>query len=67
MAKSEDKAATIRGVRIPPRRYTRWAALYFVLFFVLPILTLCFLIDLLLYTLFTDWLGRCYALLCLLE
>lgn len=67
MARGEDKAVTIRGVRLPPRRFTRWAGLYFGLFVCLPFLALCFLIDLLLYTLVTGWLDRCYALLCLLD
>ena len=67
MAEAEDKAVMVRGYPLRPRRFTRWAALYFGLFICLPFLTLCFLIDLLLYTVFTDWLGRCYALLCLFD
>ena len=31
------KPEPIHGVEIPPRRFTRWAALYFLLFFCLPV------------------------------
>lgn len=58
---------TVRGVRLEPRRFTRWAAVAFGLYFCLPLLTLCVLIDLALYSLVTGWLGRCYALLCLFD
>jgi hypothetical protein len=54
-------------VVVPPRRFTRWAALYFVLFFCLPFLGLCLLFDVLLYLVFTGMFGRCYAILCLFE
>lgn len=67
MARSESKTVTVRGFELPPRRFTKWAALYFGLFVCLPFLTLCFLIDLLLYMLVTGWLGHCYALLCLFD
>ena len=67
MAGADDKAVTIRGVPLKPRRFTRWAALYFALFFCLPFLSLCLLIDVLLYSIVTGWLGHCYALLCLFD
>lgn len=68
MAKSNDGGVvTIRGMRLAPRRFTRWAALAFGLYFCLPVLSLAALVDLLLYTLVTGWLGQCYAVLCLFD
>ncbi len=58
---------TIHGVQIPPRRFTRWAALYFAVFFCLPFLGLCLVLDVLLYLLFTQVFDSCYALLCLFD
>ena len=58
---------TVRQVRIAPRRFTRWAALAFGLYFCLPVLAICALVDLALYTVVTGWLGRCYAVLCLFD
>ena len=59
------KPVTIQGVTIPPRRFTPWAALYFLLFFCLPLLGFCFALDLLLYLLFTEALHSCYGVFCL--
>lgn len=61
------KDITILGVRLEPQRFTRWAALAFGLYVCLPLLALCALIDLALYTVVTEWLGRCYAVLCLFD
>ncbi len=58
------KAPRIHGIEVPPRRFTGWAALYFLGFFCLPLLTFCFLVDLALYLLFTRYLDSCYAVLC---
>ena len=44
-----------------------WAALYFTLFFCLPLLGLCFLADLVFYLLFTRVFDSCYGLLCVLQ
>ena len=61
------KPPAILGITIPKRRFTAWAVLYFVLFFCLPVLGLCFLLDLLFYLLFTRALDACYGLLCLMQ
>jgi hypothetical protein len=58
--------ASVLGQVIPKRRFTRWAAFYFLLYVCLPVLLLGVLVDLLLYVVFTMLLGRCYALFCLL-
>ena len=60
------KPEPIRGVVIPPRRFTRWAALYFFLLFCLPVLGLSLALDIVLYLVFTRVFDTCYALLCLL-
>lgn len=57
---------SVLGHVIPKRRFTRWAAWYFVLYFCLPVLALGALTDALLYVVFTALFGRCYALFCLL-
>ncbi|MDH3476570.1 MAG: hypothetical protein OEM59_23060 [Rhodospirillales bacterium] len=67
MLRPVKQAEPIHGVVVPPRRFTRWAALYFVLFFCLPFLGLCLLLDVLLYLVFTGIFGRCYAILCLFD
>jgi hypothetical protein len=65
---SENKAApqAVYGHVIPKRRFTRWAAYYFLLYVGLPVLALGVLVDLLFYLVFDSLFGRCYALLCLL-
>lgn len=55
----------VLGHVIPKRRFTRWAAWYFLLYVCLPVLALGALVDALLYFVFTMLLGRCYALFCL--
>jgi hypothetical protein len=62
---SPQQGEAILGHVIPKRRFTRWAAYYFVLYFCLPVLALGLVVDLLLYTVFTRLLGRCYAIFCL--
>ena len=57
----------ILGIEIPPRRFTRWAAFYFLLFFCLPVLGLSLALDVVLYLVFTRVFDVCYALLCLLD
>ena len=52
---------------MPPRRFTRWAAIFFLAFFCLPVLVFCLAVDALLYLLFTEVFDTCYALLCLME
>lgn len=65
MAERSKAAAEIQGQIIPKRRFTRWAAYYFLLYFCLPVLALGLLVDALLYVVFTGLFGRCYALFCL--
>ncbi len=72
MTQSADSPSTqakrvmeIRGHRIPKRRFTRWALYYFILYVVLPVLSVSLLADALLYFLFTRFSDRCYALFCL--
>ena len=61
------KPEPIHGVEIPPRRFTRWAAAYFLLFFCLPVLGFSLALDAVLYLVFTRVFDTCYALLCLLD
>ena len=55
----------VPGRHLPPPRPTLWAALYALLFLGVPLVGLLLLADLVLYLVFTGWLGRCYGLLCL--
>ena len=64
MALVSEQGQTLRRRQIPRRRFTGWAALYFALFFCLPLLSLAFLLDLGLYLLFDRVFGSCYGLLC---
>ena len=59
------KPPAIHGVTVPRRRFTPWAGLYFLCFFCLPLLAVCFLLDFLLYLYFTRARDSCYGLLCL--
>ena len=60
------KARTVSGVSLPRRRFTGWAALYFVAFVCVPVLGFALVVDVALYFLVTRLLGRCYGVLCLL-
>ncbi|GAB4357648.1 MAG: hypothetical protein Kow00114_09380 [Kiloniellaceae bacterium] len=62
---STREGAAVLGHVIPKRRFTRWAAYYFFLYFCLPVLALGLAVDLLLYAVFSGLFGRCYALFCL--
>ncbi len=64
MKAGKDTSRSVQGQVIPRRRFTRWAAWYFLLYFCLPVLALGLVVDALLY-LFTGVFGRCYALFCL--
>lgn len=59
------KPPAIYGITVPRRRFTPWAALYFLCFFCVPVLAVCFLLDFLFYLYFTRLLDSCYGLLCL--
>ena len=61
------KLKRIRGVEIPPRRFTGWALVYFLLFLCLPLLGVAVALDVLLYVLWGTYFESCYAVLCLLE
>ena len=58
------KARVVSGVSLPRRRFTAWAALYFVAIVCAPILGLAFAIDVMLFFVFTRLLDRCYGVLC---
>jgi len=65
--KSQDRRSPdgVLGQVVPKRRFTRWAAYYFLLYVCLPVLVLGVLADALLYVVFTALFDRCYALFCL--
>ena len=56
--------AAVRGVVLPGPRFTKWAWLYMALYIFLPIIGAAFLLDLILYFVFRDHFGVCYAVLC---
>ena len=58
------KSTRIMGLDIPRRRFTGWAALYFVIFFCVPLLALCAALDAALYFFLKSSLGICYGLPC---
>ncbi|MGF1629085.1 MAG: hypothetical protein ACFCUT_06410 [Kiloniellaceae bacterium] len=64
---SQDKSGRggVYGQVISKRRFTRWAAYYFLLYVCVPVLVLGVLADALLYFVFTTLFDRCYALFCL--
>ena len=51
------KPQAIQGYLVPRRRFTGWAVIYFLLFFCLPVLGICFMLDFLLYLVFTEVFG----------
>ena len=59
------KAHPVKGITLPRRRFTGWAALYFAGFVCAPIMALALLLDIISYVIFTRFLERCYGLLCL--
>ncbi len=58
------KSTRIMGLDIPRRRFTGWAALYFVVFFCVPLLALCAALDAILYAVLKAAFGICYGVLC---
>jgi hypothetical protein len=58
------KPETIRGVTVPRRRFTAWAAAYFTVFAALPVLAFAFALDTLLYFAVDKTMGTCLAVLC---
>lgn len=63
---AETRPGSVHGHVIPRRRFTRWALYYFLLYCCLPLCLLALLTELLLYTVFRELFGGCYALICLL-
>ncbi len=62
----QKETPTIRGVQIPGRRYTAWAAIYFVLLVALPVLGITMLLDLLGWVLAIHVFdASCYGITCL--
>jgi len=60
-----EKAHSVRGIYLPGPRFTRWAWVYFAVYIAAPILAVGLISDIVLYYIFDQWLGTCYALLCL--
>ncbi|MBO42369.1 MAG: hypothetical protein CMM28_01460 [Rhodospirillaceae bacterium] len=61
------KASSVKGIYLPGPRFTRWAWIYFVAYVAAPILAIGLVSDLVLYYIFDQWFGACYALLCLFD
>ncbi|NKB50199.1 MAG: hypothetical protein GKS02_12655 [Alphaproteobacteria bacterium] len=55
---------TVHGITVPRRRFTLWAALYFALFFCLPLLVIAFGLDTLLYATVDKPFGTCLSVFC---
>jgi hypothetical protein len=54
----------VRGVVVPRRRFTIWAALYFAAFVCLPVLAIAFAADFLLYQAVDKSFGTCLSVWC---
>ena len=54
----------VRGVIVPRRRFTIWAAVYFMGFVCLPILAIAFALDTVVYFTIDKSLGTCLSVLC---
>lgn len=54
----------VAGIRVPRRRFTGWAVLYFSGFVVVPVLGLALALDIILYLVVTRLFDSCYGLLC---
>lgn len=62
------KPPIIHGEEVPGRRFTGWAAAYFLAFVALPIIGLTLLLDVLGWLITVKLFGAsCYGLLCLFE
>ncbi len=59
------KLTPASDVGIPAPRFTRWAWLYFIAFVCLPVFIVAGLLDVVMFLLFRDVLGGCYAIFCL--
>lgn len=65
MIKAFRKSVTLRGIVVPRRRFTGWAAFYFAAYVGLPVLAAAALLDTAMYFLFAHLFDSCYAVLCL--
>ena len=54
----------IMGNDVPRRRFTRWAALYFIFFFCVPLLALCAALDAIIGVALKAAFGICYGVWC---
>jgi len=57
---------SVSGVSLPSRRFTGWAAAYFLVFVATPVLGLALILDVISYLVFTEFYDSCYGVLCLL-
>jgi len=58
------KPQKVRGVIAPRRRFTIWAAIYFAAFVCVPVMTIAFAADALLYATVDKSFGTCLSVLC---
>jgi hypothetical protein len=58
------KTEKVRGFMVPRRRFTVWAAVYFLVFVCLPVLGIAFAVDTLLYVAVDKSFGTCLSVLC---
>lgn len=59
------KPVIVRGVTLPRRSFTGWAAIYTLLFVALPVTLVGLALDAAFYLLFADMFDSCFALYCL--
>ncbi|MEK9662624.1 MAG: hypothetical protein VW644_12995 [Alphaproteobacteria bacterium] len=59
------KPVIVGGVTLPRRRFTGWAAVYFVVFALVPVTIVGVALDAAFYFLFAEAFDSCFALLCL--
>lgn len=59
------KPVIVSGVTLPRRRFTGWAAAYFLLFVFLPVTLVCLALDAAFYFMFAEAFDSCFALFCL--
>lgn len=61
------KPVIVSGIELPRRRFTGWAAVYFLIFICMPVLAIGTALDIAFYFLFANAFERCFALYCLFE
>jgi hypothetical protein len=55
---------SVNGIAFPRRRFTGWAAFYFIVFPGVPILGLALILDVIFYLVFTRFLETCHGVFC---